>query len=148
MDYKQEIRQAVKLGAILISISGILTFSGGWIAHLKNEGWFKQWQPLGKPPETAIRIFIDKDKLLYLETVDGDIYVCPQPFIDTSEGCWIEYEHPRLVSELAKSSPCHSSIRSQAPKPPGKVINMIEFHNCEGSAFGWTQYPIQFCYPK
>ena len=60
----------------VVTLTLIATLLGGLYAHLNNRGWFEPWQPLGQPPEKAVKIYAHKEGLPFIETSDGEIYLC------------------------------------------------------------------------
>lgn len=124
MDWNREI----KVGAIIIFPMALMACLSGLFAHLGNEGWFEKWQPLGHPPEKAIKISINEKNLPFVETSDSKIYLCSQSY--SSSNCsWIKTDRSEIQPGV--SSPCWPVSPFKTPKTPGKIMDMVEFESCE-----------------
>jgi len=119
-----------KLGLVLLLLVGIIACLGGLYAHLTIRGWFESWQPLGKPPEKAVKIFAyPKEQLPFIETSNGETYLCSHSRTGYWEDCWVKVERSQL--EIIDSYPCEPGKRFYVSKPPGQVIDMVEFESCD-----------------
>lgn len=107
----------------------VVTYLSGLYAHLDNLGRFEPWISLGKPPEKAIKIYYDKDYLPFVETANGQIYHRTNLSSNSQESSWVEIDRSEL--ELGISSACYPIEPLDVPRPPGKVIDMVEFEGCE-----------------
>ena len=118
----------------ILIFSIILTaFLSGLYAYLDNMGKFEPWNPLGKPPKKAVKIFFHKDNSPFVETADGTIYLCSHSLLHNGEDCWIETDYSKI--ETKASNPCYQVKPFNVSKPPGKVIDMVEFESCEPTGF-------------
>ena len=107
-------------------------FLCGLYAHLNNSGWFEPWKPLGKPPEKAVKISYYegnvKDYLPFVETTDGIVYFYSNSLSNNQKNYWVKTDFSELP--IKKTYPCYKVDPFDVPKPPGKVIDMVEFESC------------------
>lgn len=129
-------RRAKRLGTIAIVITSLVTCLSGLFPYLQNKGWFEQWQPLGYPPGKAIKILAGKGNFPFVETTEGEFYVCFEALPDNGESCWVkENSSPEPTDAFPCSAPL-SDVDFHIPNPPGEVIDKVEFQSCEGGV--WT----------
>lgn len=77
---------------ILFSIVGAIAMH--FYNLLERKGTFVQWEALGKPPSTVIKLL----GLGYVQTESGDIYQHSVK-IDCGDKCWFKSDNPQLDSE-------------------------------------------------
>jgi hypothetical protein len=127
---------------ILITLGG--TFATFVIAFAYYEGWFIQWEYLGRPPEKAIKLVAITNGLR-VETASGQVYQYAGDR-QCGDNCWNLSDNsepdppPYLSIEMCGWYPSlPASIDTKAvcrPWGPGGYLTVYAIRN-DGSIFSW-----------
>ena len=127
-------RFAIPVVIVIIS-SCLSAFIGALIGGMETRGSFEPWHSLGVPPEQAIKIYAHYGNTPFVETVNGNLYLCTDFRQSNPQNCWTKVDWSEL--RIVDSYPCFPDIYFNVPRPPGEVLDIVETQVCE-SGFGTT----------
>lgn len=146
MDNKNEMnqpdwRKPLALAALTIGVllcTPIVGFVGGLgYFAAESSGAFESWQPLGTPPERAIKILSIQGKV-YVKTIGERIYSCDA--LSRTE-CWMETTLPQEIPPEDQFH-CEGAPPIQVPNPPGKVVDSLGSQVCGAETVSQSNFVL------